>query len=93
MMPVSEDPYLTVANDDTYLAVAGEDPYLAVESEDAYLTVNTQKSEGEYSWLSLSRTPKGPENLFEIEIVRDRERNKTKYTMDPGIYFLMKTNK
>ena len=27
-----------------------------------------------YSWLSLSRTRKGPENLFEIEGVRDRER-------------------
>ena len=27
-----------------------------------------------YSSLSLSRTRKGPENLFEIERVRDRER-------------------
>ena len=28
-----------------------------------------------YSWLSLSRTHKGPDNLFEIERVRDKERN------------------
>ena len=27
-----------------------------------------------YSGLSLSRTRKGPENLFEIEKVRDREK-------------------
>ena len=36
-----------------------------------------------YSWLSLSRTHKGPENLFEIERVRDRER-KIGYSLHKG---------
>ena len=36
-----------------------------------------------YSWLSLSRTRKGPENLFEIERVRDRER-KIGYNVHKG---------
>ena len=34
--------------------------------------------DGKYSGLSLSRTRKGPTNLFEIEKVRDRE-NYRKY--------------
>ena len=38
---------------------------------------------GTYSWLSLSRTRKGPENLFEIERVRDRER-KIGYSLHKG---------
>ena len=38
---------------------------------------------GGTSWLSLSRTRKGPENLFEIERVRDRER-KIGYSLHKG---------
>ena len=36
-----------------------------------------------YSWLSLSRTRKGPDNLLEIERVRDRER-KIGYSLHKG---------
>ena len=36
-----------------------------------------------YSWLSLSRIRKVPENLFEIERVRDRER-KIGYSLNKG---------
>ena len=43
----------------------------------------------EYSWLSLSRTRKGPENLFEIERVRDRER-KIGYSLHKGIDTLVR---
>ena len=32
-------------------------------------------------------------NRYEITINGFQVRNKTKYTMDPGIYFSMKTNK
>ena len=37
----------------------------------------------DYSWLSLFRTRKGPENLFEIERVWDRER-KAGYSLHKG---------
>ena len=36
-----------------------------------------------YSWLSLSQTRKGPDNLFEIARVRDRER-KIGYSLHKG---------
>ena len=42
-----------------------------------------------YSWLSLSRTRKGPENLFEIERVRDRER-KIGYSLHKGTETLVR---
>ena len=42
-----------------------------------------------YSWLSLSRTRKGPENLFEIERVRDRER-KIGYILHKGTETLVR---
>ena len=42
-----------------------------------------------YSWLSLSRTRKGPENLFEIERVRDRER-KRGYSLHKGTKTLVR---
>ena len=43
----------------------------------------------DYSWLSLSRTRKGPENLFEIERVRDRER-KIDYSLHKGTETLVR---
>jgi len=46
-------------------------------------------SEYNYSWLSLSRTRKGPENLFEIERVRDRER-KIGYSLHKGTETLVR---
>ena len=42
-----------------------------------------------YSWLALSRTRKGPENLFEIERVRDRER-KIGYSLLKGTKTLVR---
>ena len=42
-----------------------------------------------YSGLSLSRTRKGPANLFEIERVRDRER-KIGYNLHKGIETLVR---
>ena len=42
-----------------------------------------------YSWLSLSRTRKGPANLFEIERVRDRER-KIGYSLHKGTETLVR---
>ena len=42
-----------------------------------------------YSWLSLSRTRKGPENLVEIERVRDRER-KIGYSLHKGTETLVR---
>ena len=42
-----------------------------------------------YSWLSLSRTRKGPANLFEIERVRDRER-KIGYILHKGTETLVR---
>ena len=42
-----------------------------------------------YSWLSLSRTLKGPENLFEIGRVRDRER-KIGYSLHKGTETLVR---
>ena len=42
-----------------------------------------------YGWLSLSRTRKGPENLFERERVRDRER-KIGYSLQKGTESLVR---
>ena len=42
-----------------------------------------------YSWLSLSRTRKGPENSFDIERVRDRER-KIGYSLHKGTETLVR---
>ena len=42
-----------------------------------------------YSWLSLSRTRKGLENLFEMERVRDRER-KIGYSLHKGTETLVR---
>ena len=44
---------------------------------------------GKYSWLSLSRTRKGPKNLFEIERVRDWER-KIGYSLHKGTETLVR---
>ena len=45
-----------------------------------------------YSWLSLSRTRKGAENLFGIERVRDRER-KIGYSLHKGTETLVRDRK
>ena len=44
------------------------------------------------SWLFLSRTCKGPENLYEIERVRDRER-KIGYSLHKGTETLVRDRK
>ena len=45
-----------------------------------------------YNWLSLSRTRKGLEDLFEIERVRDRER-KIGYSLHKGSETLVRDKK